>query len=60
MANDLLKEMKKNTKFNALAPLNFSMTQIKEVEKGKEIEKEMEEVIFTKFEINVVDCLLVH
>lgn len=40
MANEILKEMKKTTKFNALAPLNYSMTQIKEEK------KEMEEVIF--------------
>ena len=49
MANEILKEMKKTTKFNALAPLNYSMTQIKE-EKGKEL-KEMEYVIFFIFEV---------
>ena len=49
MANEILKEMKKTTKFNALAPLNYSMTQIKE-EKGKEL-KEMEDVIFFIFEV---------
>ena len=49
MANEILKEMKKTTKYNALAPLNYSMSLIKE-EKGKEL-KEMEDVTFFKFEI---------
>jgi hypothetical protein len=43
----MIKEMKKNTKYNALAPLNYSMTQTKEIIITKEKEtKELEDVHF--------------
>lgn len=39
MADDIFKDLKKNSKYNALAPLAFSLTQTKEI-------KELENVIF--------------